>query len=129
MKKTNLVREKGKKSITLFNVFSCSYFTGFICRSSIRFEHFYAARSLFNSLPNDKILDWPKLRAFADDKLNAIEKLNFVLGLVENIVGKVENAGFQHFVLSHIVFKSFIFLEVLKGGIVWQCVKVSVKAI
>ena len=24
----------------------------------------------FNSLPNDKILDWSKLKAFADDKIN-----------------------------------------------------------
>ena len=36
-----------------------------------------------NSLPNDKILDCSKLKAFADDKLNAIEKLKFVLEWVE----------------------------------------------
>ena len=32
----------------------------------------------FNSLPNDKILDWSKLKAFADDKINITEKLKFV---------------------------------------------------
>ena len=32
----------------------------------------------FNSLPNDKLLDWSKLKAFADDKINVIEKLKFV---------------------------------------------------
>ena len=48
----------------------------------------------FNSLPSDKILDWSKLKAFADDKLNAIEKLKYVLGWVENMVEKGENAGF-----------------------------------
>ena len=44
-------------------------------------------------LPNKKILDWSKSKAFADDKMNATEKLKFVLGRVENIVGKGENAG------------------------------------
>ena len=41
-----------------------------------------------NPFPNNKNLDWSKLKAIADDKLNAIEKLKFVLGWVENIVGK-----------------------------------------
>ena len=27
-----------------------------------------------NTLPNDKILDWSKLKAFADDKINVDEK-------------------------------------------------------
>ena len=38
-------------------------------------------------LPNDKFLDWFKLKTFADHKLNLAEKLNFVLGKVENVVG------------------------------------------
>ena len=38
---------------------------------------------------------WSKLKAFADDKSNVAEKLEFVLGRVENIVGK----GYQHFLL------------------------------
>ena len=33
-----------------------------------------------NFLPNDKMLDWFKLKAFADDKINVTEKLKFVLG-------------------------------------------------
>ena len=53
----------------------------------------------FNSLPNNKILDWSKLKAFADDKINVTEKLKFVLERVEDIVGKGENAGYQHFLL------------------------------
>ena len=40
--------------------------------------------SLFNSLPNDKFLDWSILKAFADDKLNLAKKLEFALGRVEN---------------------------------------------
>ena len=47
---------------------------------------------------NDKLLDWSKLKAFADDKLNLAKKWKFVLGRVENMVGKGENAG------SHNVF-------------------------
>ena len=39
----------------------------------------------FNSLPNDKFLDWSKLKALADDKINVTKKLKFILGRVENI--------------------------------------------
>ena len=46
-----------------------------------------------------KILDWFKLNALADDKINLTEKLKLVLGRVEKIVGKGENAGKQHFLL------------------------------
>ena len=53
----------------------------------------------FNFLPNNKFLDWSKLKAFADNKRNLAEKLKFILGRVENIVGKGENVGFQHFFL------------------------------
>ena len=45
------------------------------------------------------MLDWSKLKAFADYKINVIVKLKFVLVRVENIVGKVENAGYQNFLL------------------------------
>ena len=51
----------------------------------------------FNCLPNDKILDCSKLKAFADDKINVTQKLKVSLESVENIVGKAENAGYQHF--------------------------------
>ena len=48
----------------------------------------------FNSLPNDKVLDWSKLRAIFKKKKKqnkCNEKLKFVLGRVENIVGKGKN--------------------------------------
>ena len=54
------------------------------------------------TLPNDKFVDWSKLKAFADDKLKETKRLKIVLGRVEKIVGKGENAGYhcnQHFVL------------------------------
>ena len=34
---------------------------------------------------------------FADDKKHVTEKMKFVLERVESIVGKIENAGHQHF--------------------------------
>ena len=55
--------------------------------------------NLFNSLPNDKILDVTKLKAFADGKKNIAQMMISVSDSVENIVGKGENAGYQHFLL------------------------------
>ena len=72
-----------------------------------------------NSLPNDKILDWPKLKAFADDKTNVNEKFIFGLERVENIVGKGENAGYQHFLLILQCFQKPSVPGSLKVGIVW----------
>ena len=59
------------------------------------------AKSLnrINSLTNDKILDWSKFKAFADDKFDVAKMMISVLYRVENIVGKGENAGYQHFLL------------------------------
>ena len=59
----------------------------------------FSRLSWFNSLPNNKILDLFKLKEFVDDKSNIIQNFKFVLGRVENIVGKGENAGYQHFLL------------------------------
>ena len=52
------------------------------------------------SLQNNKMLNWPILKAFAHNKMNLTKKLKFALRKVENIVGKRENAGNQHFLLS-----------------------------
>ena len=46
-----------------------------------------------NSLQNNKILDQSKWKAFADDKLNIAKIVISIFDLVENIVGKGENAG------------------------------------
>ena len=51
------------------------------------------------SFTKQQILDWSKLKAFTYDKINVTEKLKFVTGRVGNIVGKGENAGYQHFLL------------------------------
>ena len=52
---------------------------------------------MFNPTPDNKSLDRSKLKTFADDKINVTGKHRFILGKVENIVGKGENAGYQHF--------------------------------
>ena len=72
---------------------------------------------VFNSLPNDKILDWSKLKALAGDKINPAEKLKFVLEMLENIVGKGENAGYQHFLLFPQCFQKACFSGVFKLGL------------
>ena len=48
----------------------------------------------FNLVPDGKILDKSQFKALADDKINATKKLKFVLGMVENVLGKGENAGY-----------------------------------
>ena len=69
-----------------------------------------------NSLPHDKMLDWSKLKAFADAKINVVEKLKFALGRVENIVGKGEHAGYQHFLLFTQCFQKPPISGSLKSG-------------
>ena len=69
----------------------------------------YEGKTQFNSLPNNKILDWSKLKAFADDNINMTQKLKYVLERLENIVGKGENAVTSIFFFSHNVFKRLLF--------------------
>ena len=56
-----------------------------------------------NSIPNNKISNFSIFKTFADDKIIVTEKLKFVFGWVENVVGK-ENAGYQHFLLFPLCF-------------------------
>ena len=71
-----------------------------------------------NPLPNDKILDETKLKAFADDKLNIVKMMNSLYNRVENTVGKGENAGYQHLLLFPQCFPKPSSLCSLKVGIV-----------
>ena len=74
---------------------------------------------MFNSLPNNKFLDCSKLIALADDKINLTCKQKFFLEWVENIVGKRENAGYQHFLPFPQCFLKVSFSGLLKVGTVW----------
>ena len=80
-------------------------------------------RILINSLPNDKIIDWSKLKAFADDKIHKTEKLKFLFERVENIVGNGENAGYQYVLLFPQCFPKDFYTGLLQVGIVWYRVK------
>ena len=47
-----------------------------------------------------------KLKPFARNKLNVTHNIKFVFHLVENIAGKGENAGHQHFLFYPQFFKN-----------------------
>ena len=51
---------------------------------------------------------------------DVIEKLKFVMERVENIVGKGENAGYQHFLHFPPCFQKPSFSWSLKVGIEWD---------
>ena len=75
---------------------------------------------MFNSLPNDKLLDWSKFKEFSDDKINVNRKLKFGMGRIENIVGKKEKMLVASiFSFSDNVFKEASFMGSLKVVIVW----------
>ena len=62
-----------------------------------------------NVLPNKKILDWTKLKAFEDNNLDNAEIMISAYDRLKNIVGKGENAGYQHFLLfPTMFFKRFL---------------------
>ena len=46
--------------------------------------------NILNTLPNDKIFDLSKFRAFAENKINVAKSLNFVLEIIKNMLGKGE---------------------------------------
>ena len=73
----------------------------------------------FNSLPNDEILALSKLKVFADNNLHRVQLMEFLFNRIENIMGKGENAGNQHFLLFPICFQNASSLRLLKVGIVW----------
>ena len=79
----------------------------------------------FNFIPNNKILARSKLKALADDKIDMIKKLQFVSRSrrVEDILGKRENAGYQHFLHFQKSFQKPSSSGTLKVGIVRYSVK------
>ena len=65
---------------------------------------------VFNPLPNYKLFDVNKLKAFADDKTNVAQMMISVFDRVENLVGKGVNAGYQNFLLFPHCFQKASFL-------------------
>ena len=50
-----------------------------------------------NYFTDDKCLHLSKLKAFADDNFHVDQIIQLFFERVENLVGKVENAGNKHF--------------------------------
>ena len=64
---------------------------------------------------NDKILDFSKLKAFADEK-KCDSKMEILFGSAEDIVGVGKKIGYLHFLLFLTMFlKGFFFLMVAKS--------------
>ena len=83
------------------------------------YGYLYHCSVVGNSLTDDKFFYQFSLKEFYQDRINLTEKFNFVLVKVENIVGKGENAGNQHFLLFPQCFQKASSSELLKVGIVW----------
>ena len=66
-------------------------------------------------LPHNKILDLSNLKAFADNNLDMTQIMEFVINWEENILGKEENAGYQHFLLFPKCFQNAFILRVVKA--------------
>ena len=74
-----------------------------------------------NSLPNDKILDVSKFKAFADKKPHDLDtKIEISVGSCRKHCGKRRKCWlYQHFLLFPQCFQKLSFPKVLKVGIVW----------
>ena len=70
---------------------------------------------IHNPLPNDKILDWSKSKAFADNKINVNKQLKFGFGRVENIVKKRRKCWLPAFFPFPTIFSKGLFLKVFKS--------------
>ena len=77
-----------------------------------------------NPLLDDKILDWSKLKQFADDNFKFDENSRKFSKQVEN-VGKGEIARYEQFLLFPQCFQKSCFPVASKGVIVWEWVKPS----
>ena len=67
-----------------------------------------------NPCPNGTFFRWTKFKAFADDAFGVAKLIISVFYRVENIVGKGENAGYQHFFPFPQYFQKASFSESLK---------------
>ena len=91
----------------------------FLCQQNVSFSV-----SLI-TLYQTTILDWPKLKAFADNKFNVAKIVIFLLDRFENIGGKGEDAGYQLFLIFLQVFQNAVSSSSgsIKVWIMWECFK------
>ena len=69
-----------------------------------------------------KILDWTKLKAFADDKIKVFKMMIFVFDKVENNAEK-EKCWLPAFFLFQQCFQTTFYPGLIKVGIMWWRVK------
>ena len=82
---------------------------------------------MINPLPDDKILDWFKLKQSADDNFEFNVNSRKFSKLVENTVGKGEIAYYEQFLLFPRCFQKACFPRASKGVTVWEWVNVPTK--
>ena len=70
---------------------------------------------IVNPLPDDKILDWSKLKQSADDIFEFDVNSRKFFKLVENTMGKGEIACYEQFLLFPTVFSKGLFSRGVKG--------------
>ena len=74
-------------------------------------------------LPDNKILDWSKLKQFADDNFKVNQNSRKFSKRVENTVGKGEIARYEQFLLFPQCFQKACFPGASKGVTEWEWVK------
>ena len=79
--------------------------------------------NVINPLPDDKILDWSKLKPSANDNFEFDVHSRKFSNLVENTVGKGEIARNKQFLLFPECFQKPCFPGASKGVTVWEWVK------
>ena len=75
--------------------------------SHLPYHHIQNGTDLKSS-PNDKILDWSKLKQSADDNFQFDENSRKFSKQVKNTVGKGQIARYEQFLLFHSVFKQLV---------------------
>ena len=74
---------------------------------------------LLNCLPNNKFLTRPNSKHLQTKIQLLLKMMIFVFNRVENMLGKGENADYQHFLLFPPCFQKVSVLGSLKVGSVW----------
>ena len=80
---------------------------------------------MLNPNTRRQILDFSKLKEFADDNFKFNENGRKLSKWVENTVGKGEIARYEQFLLFSQCFQKACFPQASKGVIVWEWVKPS----
>ena len=79
----------------------------------------YKRDEMLNPLPDDKILDWSKLKQIADYISKYIQNEKYVLYRVENVARKGEIACYKQCLLFSRCFPELYILNASKCVILW----------